>query len=377
MANRYIIGKIADNNSFSNSIVILNEYWVKNIQLLCKEKPIAVLSDYKYAFSHISSYFQRCNIPIFFVSKNQLKNLVSSSLISIDILTQNIIVGKVDQLKLKLNSAKNEKEIKIYSSIKGDDLSTSILYDSDGIGLVSTEFIFWGYTDMSSAIQYSVLDEMFSKYPNKEYTIRLFDITEDKKPLWFIQKKSNVLNLNRGIKLLLEPQNIEKLKNQIQAIVKLSEKYKISILIPYINDIDDIKFINNIINTYIVRNKISVGVMLETTESILKIDQMKEVVDFFSVGSNDLVESYFRINRQYVNNFKDIDFYSDLFIEFLKLIIAKSADKEVRICGQLPIIPNMFEKLVDIGYRHFTVNPYWIPYLKGKIQILKNQYESK
>lgn len=371
MVNRYIIGKITDKNSFYNSIVILNEYWAKHIQLLCQEKPIAVLSDYKYIFSHIPSYFQKYNIPIFFVSNDQLTQLVIGSIISIDIVTQNIIQGKEEQSILTFNnSVKNRKKIRIYSSVKGNDLSTSILYDSDGIGLVSTEFIFWGYSDISSEIQYNVLDAMFSEYPNKEYTIRLFDISEDKKPLWFTQKNSNVFALSRGVKLLLEPKNIKKLKNQIKAIIELSKKYKISVLIPYVNDVNDINIIYNMMNSYGIENKINIGLMLENTSSVYEMERMKTIVDFFSIGSNDLVQSYFGIDRQNVNDIKNIDLFSDSFIEFLKLILSKASNKEICICGQLPIIPNMFEKLVEIGFNHFTVNPYWLPYLNNKSNII-------
>ncbi|MDR1003206.1 MAG: hypothetical protein LBL82_08070 [Oscillospiraceae bacterium] len=255
----------------------------------------------------------------------------------------------------------------IYSSVKGKDLTESFKYGSDGIGLISTEFLFMEFPDVSYEMQYQILDSMFSQYPNKEFTIRLFDITDDKKPVWFSKNHSNNLYSSRGIDLMLEPINYLRLQHQIEAILDLSKKYNVSILIPFVNNYKVIYAVKDLIEKENKSNRIKVGVMIETVAAALEINEIINIVDFISIGTNDLVQSYFGIDRRNIDDIARVNVNSSSFLEFIKMIYSKSKGTKLRICGQLPIVPNMIEKLVQIGYNDYTVNPYWIPFLRWSI----------
>jgi thymidylate kinase len=111
--------------------------------------------------------------------------------------------------------------------------------------------------------------------------------------------------------------------------------------------------------------------MIETAASVNEMSSMRELVDFFSVGSNDLVQSFFNEDRMCILHHERV--YDTEFLCLLKEILINAGNKEVRICGQLPIVPGMTEHLIKMGYTKFTVSPYWVQYIKNRVaEIAKN-----
>jgi phosphoenolpyruvate-protein kinase (PTS system EI component) len=371
MTNRYIIGHFTGRKKVSNcDVVLMNEYWYNNIHVLGEQKPLAVVSDYKYMFSHIPSFLQKYDIPIFFTSSNMLDSIKENEIISIDLERNDIILQEHKQENFSILSSPvfwHGQETKIYSSIKGSDSNSTFSCGADGIGLISTEFLFWDYEKISKDIQVSVLNNIFSRNSTQEYTIRLFDINNDKVPHWFFLNDGKSLFSKRGINLLLESSFYNSLELQIASIVELSKKYNISVLIPYINQVNEIIEIRKLIDSFNISSKIKLGVMIETVAAADEIKEMLSIVDFFSIGTNDLVQSYFGVDRGDIKTLDNIDLFSNEFIIFLTKIRSSTNSVETRLCGQLPVVPFMFKKLLNIGYRSFTVSPQWVQILKHMI----------
>ncbi len=370
MVDRFIIGYAITHKHTKNSILILNDYWYQNYQYINKIEPIAVISSYKYVFSHIPSYLQKYDIPIFFSNQQELDRIVEGQSIHIDILKNAIQIGQGLQQELIVDSnviMKNNKRIYVKSSLKGENIKNCFQYGSDGIGLISTEFLFLNYPKISRDLQYKVLDNIFRNNPKTEYTIRLFDIDDDKVPMWFnldTDKKT------RGVSLLLTPKYKQILLMQLEAIMDLNDKYNVSILIPFINNLDEILLIREMINEFSRQKNIKVGVMLESTSSINMADKMVKYVDFFSIGTNDLVQSFFKIDRRNVLDIDSLNLHTSGFIDFLHHTKKLTHQVETRLCGQLPIMPDMVEILLSMGYCDFTISPFWIQYLKNKIKAM-------
>lgn len=368
--NRYLSGKplYNINDITDNEILILDDFCFENIDALFKAKPIAIIAGYKYIFSHITSLLQMLHIPLFFVDDDLLYEFINTSYISIDILKNSVVFSKVEPEVLSLDSktlSMDGRDIKVYTSIKGEDVDDSFSCGADGIGLVSTEFLFYHHQQIPTKnVQINVLKRIFNREPRLEYTVRLYDINYDKTPKWFSMTNKNYNSEHP----LFEKNFRDILLSQMSALTYMANKYSISILIPYVRDLNDVIAIKKIIKEYNNDAHIKLGVMIETCASIEEMKDMNDAVDFFSIGSNDLVQSYFGINRANVLHQFDRIPLNKGFWNKLKEAYTNAAGKDIRVCGQLPILPGAISKLIDIGFDKFTVSPHWVQFVKSQIQ---------
>ena len=157
---------------------------------------------------------------------------------------------------------------------------------------------------------------------------------------------------------------------QIEAITMLSHLYNFNILVPFIADVGEFIKIKNIIcNEFIKRNKSIpfVGAMIEIPSLIFSLEELQKVADFFSIGTNDLFQYTFAVDRA---NHSVSSLYKATDFAFLKLMayifekLSKSG-KHIDICGEIITDRITLEELVDIGYRNFSANPYVLKKLKS------------
>jgi len=373
---RYICGEISKNgaDNLYRKIVIFNHYWLNNLEKLAQAEPIAIISEYRYVFSHVPSYLQKYNIPIFFFDIEEISRLNTATTIAIDIVKNSISIYHDDSDVVDMEHLvnRNNKPIIVNTSIKGLDNRMSFECGADGVGLISTEFLFFDYCNMDGTLYYEVLDSVMSAHPKVKYTIRLFDFNYDKFPKWFSNKYYiDSYKYYKGRNFFFVDAMNDLLIMQLSMIVKLSSQYKISILLPYINSVNEVLKIQKMLETLDINRRIRLGTMLETVSAIHEIDNLKPYVNFFSIGTNDLVQSYFGIDRTDIINMNEINIQLSLFSNLLRLAFEKAADKKIKVCGQLPIVHGMLEQLIQIGYTEFTVSPQWVPYIKSELNLMK------
>jgi len=366
--NRFISGELFSGSGPIpfGSILLFDSYWFCNLNQLEKNRPIAVISDSKFVFSHVSSFLQRIDIPIHFVNRQKFNELKRSKWITIDIYNDAVLTETVQQQELPILEKElyvSDRKIEILTSLKGEDIQDSFFCGADGVGLISTEFLFYDYPHLTEEIHYSVLDKIFANNPTQDYTIRLFDINFDKLPKWVDRYGYKYDDRYRGIHLLFEQNYQELLRLQIAAIAKLSKKYSVSLLIPYIGNCEDILTVKKIIDSF-GTEKIQIGGMIETCAAVYEMEEMSELLDFFSIGSNDFVQSFFGVDRTNILDLNKVNLKNKDFWRYFATILTNAKGKDVRICGQLPILPGMLSKLIDMGYSKFTVSPYFVQHLK-------------
>ena len=391
--NRYIIGKpvlsIEDiTDSRQNYILIFDEQCFTNLHMLAGQYPTAILLDYKFAFTHIPSFFQMLSIPLFFIPENKnfpyeifcknsntltLSEIYGESSIVIDTIQNIVYPGhKVSTLanccpKIDFYSDFIDSPFKVFSSIKGSNVQYCKDVEYDGVGLISTEFLFFDYLTFPDHIeQHRVLKRIMNSTlkNSKEFTIRLFDINSDKVPKWLLNADTTSYSHP-----LLEQRFSRFLNEQIRCLCEL-EQYPICILIPYVQTVDDIEYIKErIYSLSDHRPLIKVGAMIETLTGVKNLRAIRNAVDFLSIGSNDLVQSFLGFDRtQPYTNDQIFRISEDIaFWEMLSEILYSANSTPVRICGQLPIFFNSLERLLHIGYQQFTVSPQWIRQLKYQI----------
>jgi phosphotransferase system enzyme I (PtsI) len=235
-----------------------------------------------------------------------------------------------------------------------------------GIGLYRTEHLFIDKGDFpTEAEQIEEYSQISSAvYPNK-VTIRTYDIGGDKL-LPSSEKENNPFLGWRGIRLCLDRENI--FREQLRALLISSVKKNIQIMLPMISSVDEVRRTKKIVEElkdelrkegYEFDEKIKLGIMIEVPSAALLADELGKEVDFFSIGSNDLIQYLLAVDR-------GNELVSSMFQEFhpavirsLKKIIedAHKNNIKVSLCGEMASIPLAALLLLGLGIDELSVLP--------------------
>ncbi|MEO0225177.1 MAG: putative PEP-binding protein [candidate division WOR-3 bacterium] len=218
------------------------------------------------------------------------------------------------------------------------------------IGLFRTEYLYLNGI-ISKNEQKDIYEEMSYKVYPKVLTIRLFDLGGDKVPI--SAENPNI----RGIRYLLY-YNRELLNKQISAI-KLANKLKnIKVLIPMVSSVEEVMEIKKLLED------IEVGIMIETPSSALITDRFKKLVNFFSLGTNDLTQYTLAINR---NDISFQQFHPSIF-RLIYYSFSKSKPKPFSVCGDMASNDIGLIALISFGIRIFSIP---ISYLNRAKEIIE------
>ena len=272
------------------------------------------------------------------------------------------------------------KEIRLMANLDlPEELPTALSYGAQGIGLLRTEFFYLGKSELpSEEEQFDTLKKLAQDiYPNK-LIIRTMDIGGDKIPLFMNEMKELNPNLGlRGIRYSLYKKEI--FINQLKAIIRASAFGKVKILLPMICSLSEIIQVKALIkkiktdfeNENVPFDKnLPVGIMVEVPSVALLADDFAKECDFFSIGTNDLLQYTIAVDR---NNPK-VAHYCEGFNPALKKLIemtVKAAHDngiKVAVCGELASEKNNIKTLVDFGVDELSVSP--ISLLEAKEAIL-------
>lgn len=253
------------------------------------------------------------------------------------------------------------------------DSEKAKMFCADGIGLVRTEIFYLSRDEECSLDRrmetYKGILRVFSERP---VVFRLLDIGSDKKSIYEAFEDNPALG-NRGVRLLLTDYRAM-LENQLTALIRLSNEYKnIKILVPFVAEPDEYFRIKEVASEIADKEGVplpEMGVMLEIPSLLFQLDSLKGECGFFSIGTNDMFQYLFALDRA---NPKVSSLYrpdNGAFLALLKMILDKSKELEipVEICGEMAADPDMLVKLINMGYRDFSVSPYAINELKYHLQ---------
>jgi phosphotransferase system enzyme I (PtsI) len=259
--------------------------------------------------------------------------------------------------------------IGLYANVsKFSDTESADLYHADGIGLYRTEF---GYsvrhTFPSEDEQYEVAKRAAERFHPRPIAFRLLDIGGDKElPYFPLPPTRNPSLADRGIRLLLKHPEI--LRKQVRALLRVSAEHPISILLPVVTGIEEVRaarrFISTIQDELRAEGKASnpeirIGAMIEVPSAALLAPALAREVDFFSLGTNDLVQYVLAADRE---DETVASYYQPLHPAVLRLIslvceAAIAARRDLSICGEMAGDPAYTELLLGLGLRQFSVAP--------------------
>ena len=270
--------------------------------------------------------------------------------------------------------------VKLFANIgKTADVDAALLFKADGIGLFRTEFGFLIRDHFpTEEEQYGILKNVAEQFHPRPVTIRLLDLGADKGLRYFpLAQTQNPALSERGIRLMLKHRNI--LKNQLRAILRVSADHPVSILIPMISGLEEVREVRHLLESVKesfksegrgFNSSIRLGVMIETPAAALMVGALAREVDFFSLGTNDLVQYILVADR---GDPAMEPYYRPAHPALLKIIrsVIRTIDpetKELAICGEIAGDPFYVELLLGLGMRCFSVVPTEILEVKNIIR---------
>lgn len=246
-----------------------------------------------------------------------------------------------------------------------DALAVAAL-NADGIGLYRTEFVFLVQDHFpSEEEQYQLYRTAADHVKPRELVIRVLDLGSDKILSYFPRPHEDNPSLgHRGIRLLLE--HPEVLRTQLRAILRVSATHPVSVLFPMIGDVEELLAAKMALekvkaelaiegqsyNQYIL-----VGAMIESPSAVILAPRLAPHADFFSVGTNDLVQYLLTSDR---TSSEMASYYEPLHPAVLQALLslattARKSGKNISICGEMAGNATYTALLLGLGFRSFSV----------------------
>ena len=290
---------------------------------------------------------------------------------------------KEDDLKLsafigKPTVTKDGRKIMMFANItRPSDIDAVLENDAEGIGLFRSEFMYMDRRTLPTEDElYGVYSSIAEKMGNKPVIIRTLDIGADKKAdcIPMENEENPALGL-RAIRLCLKRPDI--FKSQLRAIYRASVKGNIYIMIPMITTTEELiktrEMADEVKKELKSENKefrdIPIGIMIETPSAALISDELAEISDFFSVGTNDLTQYTMAADRQ---NPSLSDLYTADSTAVLRLIKIAADNihkrgKWIGICGEAAADKELLEIFMAMGIDELSVSPKRVLYVREAV----------
>ena len=256
---------------------------------------------------------------------------------------------------------------KVYANIAGpQDLEALLASPAEGIGLFRTEFLFLGEDRAPTEDeQFEIYRTVAEAMGEKESVIRTMDLGSDKKADWLrMPEEKNPALGCRGLRLSLVEKEL--FRSQLRALLRAAAFGNVKIMIPMIASLWEIDAVRSEIDSCAEELRAKgeqfkippLGIMVETPAAAVIADQRAEVVDFFSIGTNDLTQYTLALDRE-ANGLDD--YYDPCHESVLRLIgmTAAAGHKHnipTAICGELGANPDAIPKLIEKGVDELSVS---------------------
>ena len=286
-------------------------------------------------------------------------------------------------LKGKENITLDGHRINIYANIGSvGDVGYVLENDGGGIGLFRSEFLYLGREDFpTEEEQFQAYRQVVQTMAGKKVIIRTLDIGADKQVDYFhLGKEENPALGYRAIRICLKQPDI--FKTQLRALLRAAVFGNLSVMYPMITSVEEVKQIAVIVGEVkeeLERAQVPCmlpeqGIMIETPAAVMISDELAELVDFFSIGTNDLIQYTLAADRQ---NEKLDDFFDPHHKAVLKMIQmvienAHKCGKWAGICGELGADLELTETFVRMGVDELSVSPSMI--LKVRQEVRRTRF---
>ena len=391
-----------DEKSHEKVIICADDLAPSETVLLDKDKVLAFVTAYGSSNSHTAILARNMNIPaIIGIGEEFLKSIKSGDFAAVDGYTGELFVNPdeetksrlenklyedrekkllLQELKGKENITLDGKKINIYANIGSvDNIGAVLANDAGGIGLFRSEFLYLENTDYpTEEEQFTAYKKVLESMAGKKVIIRTLDIGADKQADYFgIEKEENPALGYRAIRICLTRPEI--FKTQLRALYRASVYGNLGIMFPMITSVSELEKILSICEG--VRNelkaegvaisdKTELGVMIETPAAAIISDRLAPMVDFFSVGTNDLTQYTLACDRQNAAIEQFVDTHHEAILRLIELS-AKNAHKNgawIGICGELAADVSLVDTFLRMGIDELSVSPSFVLNVRNAVR---------
>lgn len=277
--------------------------------------------------------------------------------------------GSLAKFKNKKSITKDGYKTELVANIgTPKDMESVIENGAEGIGLFRSEFLYMDSESMpTEEEQFEAYKEVLEKAEGKRVIVRTLDIGGDKDLKYLnLDKEDNPFLGYRAIRICLREPEIFKV--QLRALYRASNYGKLAIMLPMISSVDEIKAAKDIINEVKEELKaenvkfdknVKVGIMIEVPSAAIMAEQLATECDFFSIGTNDLIQYTVAVER---GNEKISDLYTKFHpavIRLIKMAIDGAHKSKIfcGMCGEAASDERFIPLLVGLGLDEFSMNP--------------------
>ena len=361
---------------------------------LDKDKVLAFVTAHGSSNSHTAILARNMNIPaVIGVGSDFLKEVQDGTEAIVDGFTGEIFVEPDEEtrrrllekqqadeekkrllleLKGKENVTRDGTKVNIYANIGSvDNIGAVLLNDAGGIGLFRSEFLYLENNDYpNEEQQFLAYKRVLESMAGKKVIIRTLDIGADKQVDYFhLKKEDNPAMGYRAIRICLTRPEI--FKTQLRALYRASIYGNLGVMFPMITSVSELEKILAICEevkaelreqgvTY--SDTMELGIMIETPAAAIISDRLAPMVDFFSVGTNDLTQYTLACDRQNPDIEPFIDTHHEAILRLIEMS-AKNAHANgawIGICGELAADTTLTETFLRMGIDELSVSPAFV-----------------
>lgn len=392
-----------DLSNIDPSIIVADDLSPSETVQMDKDKILAFVTVHGSTNSHTAILARMMNIPALIGVPLELDELASGTTAVVDGFTGQVTfepdeetqeqtlkrvqeekekLALLQDLKGKENVTLDGKKINIYANIGSvGDIGYVLENDAGGIGLFRSEFLYLGRNDFpTEEEQFQAYKQAVQTMAGKKVIIRTLDIGADKQVDYFnLGNEDNPALGYRAIRICLKQPDI--FKTQLRALFRAAVYGNLSIMYPMITSVEEVEKIYEIVKEVEIELKAQEiqyripeqGIMIETPAAVMVSDRLAELVDFFSIGTNDLTQYTLAIDRQ---NEKLDDFYNphhEAILRMIQMVVdnAHKCGKWAGICGELGADLTLTEKFVRMGLDELSVAPSMILKLRKIVREMK------
>jgi len=389
---RILLGvELVDLTNISEDVIIVSEDLTpSDTAQMNKEMVLGFITEIGGRTSHSVIMARTLEIPAVVAAQGIMKSVKTGDIIAFNgeegiivINPDEEIIAKfrkeredIDNFKKSLESLRGCKtvskdgfEVELVANIgTPKDVDGILRNDGEGVGLYRTEFLYMD-RDMlpTEEEQFEAYKEVAEKLGNKPVIIRTLDIGGDKElPYLELPEEMNPFLGYRAIRLCLDRKDI--FKTQLRALLRASAYGNIKIMFPMISSIEELREAKAILEEakeelykedIPYNSQIEVGIMVEIPAVAVLSDIFAKEVDFFSIGTNDLIQYTTAVDR---GNRKIAHLYNQFHPALLRLIktVIENGHKEgiwVGMCGEVAGDPKLIPVLLGMGLDEFSMSP--------------------
>jgi phosphotransferase system, enzyme I, PtsP len=384
-----------------NRIIIARELLPSDLATMDPSKVIAIATEKGNLNAHSAIMARALGIPTVFGVEGLLKQVGVRSEVIVDGSSGCVYLNPDQSVKLEYQRLQGEFDqkqrvlegIRELPAVTPDgcrvallaniglvsDLRVAHLHGAEGVGLYRTEFPFMTRSTFPDRIeQASVYRKVLEGFAGLPVSIRTLDIGGDKGLSYFPHPKEDNPFLGwRSIRVSLERPDI--FREQLAGILLASPYGKCNLMFPLVSGVDEVRAIRRILDEVkeeLTREgkqfdpEIGVGIMVELPAAVLMAEMLAKEVDYFSIGTNDLIQYTLACDRNNQRVKKWYDPYHPAVLHSIKKVAdaAAAAGKPATLCGEMAGEPINAILLMGLGIRSFSLSAPCIPRVKEAIR---------